>query len=220
MLQSRYKASINWFFIVPFIGWLVLGMALYLHYGSKYLFEKINTAHSPALDTLMYYATMMGEAYVIVGVLLGLMLLKRFRNGTYLTLAVVCNVVPMLILQGLKSYFDRPRPLNYFSTAPWLHRLDHWPELYGRSFPSGHSEGAFAFFCFLSLLLSAKYRTLGLLFFALALCVCYSRVYLTAHFFEDTYAGSFIGVVVCTVCFVVLQRFLKQGNIADNSTTL
>jgi undecaprenyl-diphosphatase len=185
---------------------------MYVHYGSKQLFEHINSAHSPLLDTTMYYATMMGEAYVIVGVLLGLMLVKRFRNVTYLLYAVVCNVVPMLLQQGLKSYFDRPRPLNFFSTAPWLHRLDHWPELYGRSFPSGHSEGAFAFFCFLSLLLPVRYRSIGLVFFILALSVCYSRVYLTAHFFEDTYAGSVIGVTVCTICFMAMQSFMKNKN--------
>ena len=158
----------------------------------------------------MYCATMMGEAYVIIGVLLGLLAVKRFRTKAYLASAAVCNVVPMLLQQGLKSYFDRPRPLNYFSTAPWLHRLEHWPELYGRSFPSGHSEGAFAFFCFLSLLLPVRYRSIGIIFFFLALTVCYSRVYLTAHFFEDTYAGSIIGVMVCTLCYIAMQRMVKS----------
>lgn len=209
-MLNRFKVNFNWFFYLPFVIWLFLGLVIYKVYGSKLLFEKINSAHSPFCDTVMYYTTMIGEAQVIAVVLLALLLFKKFRNIEYLTLAVVCNVVPMLIQQVLKSYFDRPRPLNYFSTAPWLHRLDHWPELYGRSFPSGHSEGAFAFFCFLSLLLPHRYRVFGAIFFVLGISVCYSRVYLTAHFFEDTYAGSIIGVVICTLCFVIMQPLIVK----------
>ena len=212
---NTYKIPLNRHFYIPFCIWAVAGLALYFTYGSNYLFEKINSAHSPTLDVLMYYITMMGEAYVIVGVLLLLLLFKRLRNLEYFTIAVVANVLPMIAQQVLKSYFDRPRPLNFFSTAPWLHRLDHWPELYGRSFPSGHSEGAFAFFCILTLLLPPRFKAFGFVFFLLALAVCYSRIYLTAHFFEDTYAGSMIGVIVPTLCFLLFKPFVRKLSVAE-----
>lgn len=184
---------------------------MYTVYGSDVLFHYINTHHNSTLDKLMYAITSLGEAYIIIPALLLLMVIPRFRKLQFFLIAAVSNVVPMLVQQGLKSYFDRPRPLNHFHNAAWIHRLPHWPDLYYHSFPSGHSEGAFSFFCFLTLLLPAKYRWVGFIFFILALQVCYSRVYLSAHFFEDTYAGSIIGVLFSSICFVLLYPFYASA---------
>lgn len=184
---------------------------MYITFGSDVLFRNINTHYNPTLDNIMYAITTMGEAYVIIPTLLAFMIIPRFRKPQFFLIASVSNVVPMLAQQGLKSYFDRPRPLNHFHNAPWIHRLSHWPELYHHSFPSGHSEGAFSFFCFLTLLLPAKYKWVGLIFFLLALQVCYSRVYLSAHFFEDTYAGSIIGVMFSSLCFILLYPFYARA---------
>jgi membrane-associated phospholipid phosphatase len=92
-----------------------------------------------------------------------------------------------------------------------MHYRPEWPVLLERSFPSGHSEGAFSFLCFLSLLLPYRYNKLGILFFLLALTVCYSRIYLAAHFFEDVYAGSIIGTVATTLIFSFMVRYKKQN---------
>lgn len=179
-------------------------------YSKEFLFRCINCHYYPIWDTVVYYTTMMGEAYVIIPALLLLMLIPRFRRWEYFVVAAVANTGPMLVSQAMKSYFDHPRPLNLYSTAPWLHHLPNWPELYARSFPSGHSEGAFAFFCFLTMLLLPKYRGLGVVFFILALGVCYSRVYLAAHFFEDVYAGSIVGVAVSTLCCFAIYPLVKR----------
>ena len=88
-----------------------------------------------------------------------------------------------------------------------MHYLASWPSLVNNSFPSGHSEGAFSFFCLASLLLPEKYSRFGFLFFMLALGVGYSRIYLTAHFFEDVYAGSIIGGIVTTIIYSFMYQF-------------
>lgn len=174
------------------------------------LFRYINRHYWPITDHLMYYATWMGQAEVIIPVLAALMLLPKYRNLWYFSLATACNVLPALILQLLKTFFNKPRPMHYFEDADWVHMVDHWDRVFTRSFPSGHSEGALSFFCFLSLLLMHKYRAWGVVFFVLGITVCYSRVYLAAHFFEDVYAGSMLGVVVCTVVYVMMHKYAKR----------
>lgn len=158
----------------------------------------------------MYSLTHLGQAEVVIPVLLLLLFLPRYRNWWYLVVATVCNIVPMLVQQGMKAWFDELRPLKYFNDAPWIHKLPHWPSLYHHSFPSGHTEGAFSFLCFLSLLLYRTHRHWALLFFVLALMVGYSRMYLAAHFFADVYVGSIVGVVVTTICYALMTEYVGK----------
>jgi len=195
---------------------VVAGGVLSAVFSKRALFEMVNSRYNGIVDTLMYYITMMGQAEVIVPVLAALMLLRAYRTIWYFVTALACNLIPVVIEQGLKSWYDLPRPMNFYHSATWIHMSKDWPVLLYRSFPSGHSEGAFSFFCFLALLLPAKHRVWGVVFFFLGLSVCYSRLYLAAHFFEDVYVGSIIGGVTSTLVFSVMDHykglFFKQKN--------
>lgn len=171
------------------------------------LFATVNTNHTPAADMIFYYVSQMGEAYSIIICLLVLFGIQSFRNWWYFVAALVCNILPTITEQWLKHFFNSPRPLNYYNHAAWIHVADGWPQLMSDSFPSGHSTGSFAFFCFLSFLLKERYRKFGILFFILALAVCYSRIYLAAHFFTDVYAGSLIGGSMCIILFSILRKY-------------
>ncbi|MCW3122315.1 MAG: phosphoesterase PA-phosphatase related [Flavipsychrobacter sp.] len=194
--------------------WVVTGGVLLLNYSNKDLFFFINSRHTEQLDVFMYYTTWVGEGVIIVSVLSALMLFPRFRTWQYFFSALLCNLLPFFIQQGIKSYYDSPRPINYFKHAEWIHRAKEWPELLYRSYPSGHTAGAFCFLCFLSLCLPRRYRYIGLILFIIAMVVGYSRVYLSAHFFADIYAGSIVGTVFCILIYSVVAalqtRFSKK----------
>jgi len=198
-------------FHIAFLVWCTVGSILLFFLGKKDLFELVNSRYSSILDVVMYGVTMMGQAEVIIPVLLALMFIPRLRNKWYFVAAVCCNVTPLILQQLMKQIFHAPRPLQYYQHATWIHKLPDWPELLNNSFPSGHSQGAFSFFCFLSLLLPIRYKKIGIFFFILALAVGYSRLYLAAHFFEDVYAGSIIGVLITTILFNVLNRYKPIG---------
>jgi membrane-associated phospholipid phosphatase len=57
-------------------------------------------------------------------------------------------------------------------------------------------------------MLLAPWRSLRAGLFLLALIAAYSRVYLSQHFFEDIYAGSFVGLIAALVAhrLVVVRR--------------
>lgn len=213
-MHKKEYISYNPFFILPFVAWMLAGGFLLKTYPKQQLFTSINTRSSDIADVIMYYVTIMGQAEIIIPMLLLLMVVPAFRNWWYFVTAALCNLVPFFIQHFIKSWLNFPRPMLVIQDKTLIHALPSWPVLLHTSFPSGHSEGAFSFFCFLSLLLPRGYRWFGLLFFLLALSVCYSRIYLAAHFFEDVYVGSIIGaimtIVVYSIMFSVKKYFFKH----------
>jgi membrane-associated phospholipid phosphatase len=187
------------------LAWVLVGGVLLLCFNKTQLFAPVNMYHNGMADVLMYYITFMGQPEVIIPGLLALMLVPQFRTKWYFIIALTSNIAPFFMQQIIKRMFHAPRPLTYFHRAAWLHHLPNWPELLRDSFPSGHSQGAFSFFCFLSLLLPKKYRWVGIMLFILAISVCYSRMYLAAHFFKDVYVGSIIGGVTTTILYSLMQ---------------
>ena len=214
-MRKKQLVSYNPFFFLPFLLWVAAGGYLLVTYNQRDLFYFINSRHAPAADVFMYYVTWLGHGAVITSSLALLLLLRRFRTWWYFISALLCNVLTFFVQQWLKSYYNTPRPINFYKHATWIHLDKSWPELLYRGYPSGHSEGAFCFCCYLSLLLPPRYRAVALVFFMLALAVCYSRIYLAAHFFADVYAGSIIGFVLCTIIYSVLKivkdRFFKES---------
>lgn len=183
------------------------------------LFFAVNGHHTSALDRFMLYATHMGEGEFMTVALLVLLGAQALRNWWYFAAAVLCNVLPTLVTQLVKHAVNAPRPLAYYNKASWVHIDTAWPMLMNNSFPSGHSTGAFSFFCFLAFLLPPGKRWVGLVFFGLAALVGYSRMYLAAHFFADVYVGSIIGVSIVTFVMLLMNRyqhvFFKQVKNTD-----
>jgi membrane-associated phospholipid phosphatase len=204
--QSPYS-SINKWFLYPFLAWVILGGIAVLAYEEEILFAMVNTHHSSFLDPIMVLITRMGEGVFGTIILLLLVALRGFRNWWYFTAAILCNVVPALLTQAIKSWVDAPRPLNRYKGASWIHHLPEWETLLNRSFPSGHTCAAFCLFTFLAFVLTPKYKAFGAVFFLLALLVGYSRIYLAAHFFLDVYIGSIIGVVFTILVVLLMKRY-------------
>ncbi len=207
--------SYNPYFLLPFCIWISVSSILLLLVGNHELFIIINKANSSTLDRVMSIITLMGDASFIIPILLAVLLFKQYRNRRYLGAALMANIGAFLLSQGLKSFFNFPRPLNYFQDATWIHILPEWDHLYHRSFPSGHTTGAFALFSFLAFILPKRHQAYGLFLFALAVLVSYSRIYLTAHFFTDVFVGSIIGTFFSTLAIYI---FYKKTAAASLST--
>jgi len=205
-MQKPYTSYNPWF-LVPFVIWVVAGAILLLSTGDVAIFRYINQHHTPSLDVIMYYSTMLGEGAVIALVLLVLMGKSSLRNWWYFTAALLSAVLPSLITQLVKRSIDAPRPLKFFNGADWIHLLPHWPRHLEHSFPSGHTCGAFAFLTFLALLLPSRYRPWGLLLLILGLLVAYSRIYLAVHFMRDVYVGSILGTGFTLLVIALMNRY-------------
>lgn len=206
--MKRNDPSLNLFFILPFLFWILVGACLLYCIPADKLFFWVNSRHSPEADILFPICTLMGEfgGIIVVGLLL-LLLVKPYRSYSFFFAAIAGTVLPSLLSQLIKHRVEAPRPMQLFGAHAGIHRLESWPLLYQHSFPSGHTTGAFAFMAVVSFFLPPKYRAWGVLCFAVALATAYSRLYLAAHFFADVYAGSIIGTVLgLIVCFLLPAR--------------
>jgi membrane-associated phospholipid phosphatase len=195
------------YFILPFIVWLIAGGFFLWQEQERSIYRIINNQHTPFKDLIFPYITHIGEGTIIITCLLLLLLIPRLRTWKFVLAMVVCNISPFLVTQAIKGLVNAPRPLKYFAEASWINRVTGQPVNYDYSFPSGHSEGSFAFLCFLSLLLPKRYAWVGAILFLAGLFVAYSRIYLSQHFYLDVYVGSTIGTLCCLIAFGIINPF-------------
>ncbi len=204
-LINNHKTFL-WFLVICMLAWLV-GLMPLIQYTPAEIFSYINGHHSKKADTFFAAVTYIGTAWVIVPVSLLLLLYPPYRNKSFFLLMTLCNIVPLLLTHLIKNILQRPRPLHIFQSEEWLHFPEGQPLQYANSFPSGHTEAAFALCCFIALILPNKYKWCGVILFALAALTAYSRIYLVQHFYADVFAGSIIGVVFCFLTFYIFNRF-------------
>ena len=168
---------------------------------------EFNAFHTSFFDTFFYYFTFLGDGVTAVLVVI-LLLTVKYR---FALVVGVSNIISALITQFLKhQVFDNVvRPKKYFEGVHDLYFVPGVDNYLYNSFPSGHSTCAFSLYFALSLIV--KNKLLKFIFFAMAVLVGYSRIYLSQHFFEDVYAGSIIGVVITIIVYFSISKINKSG---------
>ena len=100
-----------------------------------------------------------------------------------------------IVVQLMKKVIfpHSPRPYKIFEHYADFHFIDNVHYYFHQSFPSGHSSSIFGLMLILSAI--SNNRLNQYLYFAIALIVAFSRVYLSQHFFLDILIGSLIGML-------------------------
>jgi undecaprenyl-diphosphatase len=131
----------------------------------------------PALEAPMRDASAGGRGVLVFSSLL-VIAVAGGPLGPATALTALCVLAPVnLAVEVLKRIVGRVRPDGE------RHRSNS-------SFPSSHAANAAA----LALVMSQRWRRWWPLFWALALVVCWSRMYLNRHFLTDVLGGVAIGV--------------------------
>lgn len=158
------------------------------------------------LDGFFKVCTMFGETVFVIILLAGIIIFNR-KNGKYIVIAAIGNVI---INQTLKYIFRRPRP-----------EFEHLVEASGYSFPSGHTMIAISLYGFL-LYLTIRYMknkagktALCTLFVCLMILVPLSRIYLGVHFVGDVVAGALISGTYIMLFIEFYKKWIDGKKPAD-----
>ncbi|OGS22478.1 MAG: hypothetical protein A2252_01425 [Elusimicrobia bacterium RIFOXYA2_FULL_39_19] len=163
-----------------------------------------HSTNSDICDGFMIFMTMLGDGRVIIP-MVGLILYfhdkKNFKyNFTYF---MTILIIGGLVIQILKYIFNRPRPLQRIHDIKLLS-----PEMREHGFPSGHTQAIFTSAVFLSKTIKKR----AWIFFAVAMVVGISRIYVGVHYLSDVIAGAIIGIILTESYFWFFKFEKNTGN--------
>jgi undecaprenyl-diphosphatase len=170
---------------------------------------------TPFLTNLMLIITQVGNPFVLACVALFLSIMLIMKGHVYdAMLFLIALIVAVISLTVLKNVFQISRP------ASEIYSADGW------SFPSGHATVATAFFFLLSHIFWGKLQTgagktaliSGSVFGTLV--ICFSRLYLGAHWTLDILAGIALGLLSVSFTVLVFNVFLSEKRSLRRSINL
>ena len=157
-----------------------------------------------ALNQLMVDATNYGREYFWIGVVAVMLLLGKGPTKRLALELAVLFMVGIVAGDVLKPVLFRERPFE--ALAGIVQRVATDTD---SSFPSGHAlivsiGGGFAISKF-------KKKSVAILLAFEAAVVCYSRVYVGAHYPTDVLGGVFLGFSIALLGTFVLEKYLRTA---------
>jgi len=182
--------KIKWL-TLPYLLVLCACLVIKLLFTREQIYFTVNGVNNSYIDFLAPFVTDLGNGWTAVAIAV---ILTLFSYRKALIVATVFAVTS-LSAQVIKYIFDAPRPKLYFrEQLSRIHFVKAVDILSYHSFPSGHTVTAFS----LAVVFTywSKNKAWGAVFLLVAICVGFSRMYLSEHFFEDVVPGSVIGFVL------------------------
>ncbi|MBU0944810.1 MAG: VTT domain-containing protein [Proteobacteria bacterium] len=186
------------FFFIAAV-WLFLGITEDVVSGDpllqsgRSLYHLLQGLRTPWGDTIMVALTMLGDAVVIVPLVLAAVLWLLWKKDRYSALFLTGTTVGSFLLVTIVKEVTRiPRPMDLYGGAV------HW------AFPSSHATMSLVIFGFLALLCSReliagrRWLPFALSLF-LVITIGYSRLYLGAHWLSDVAGGFSLGAAWLTL---------------------
>lgn len=160
---------------------------------------------TPSLTTVLVAVTRLGNPFVLSSVTVFIAVLLVMRKHVYdATLFVVALVIAIVSLTVLKDTFQITRPGSEII------------DVNGWSFPSGHATVATAFFfmlthSFFGRMKTSRGRVILILGSILgATLICFSRLYLGAHWTLDILAGIALGLLSVSFTILMFNVFIGE----------
>lgn len=192
-------------FLIPVLTFISAGIIFLSFFQKDEIHIWLNSKNSPFFDTFFRYITHLGDGWIFA---FGAVLLAFIKWRNVLGL-ILCSLITLLLIGSLKNlvFNDVPRPVKYFEGKHELRLVEGVKMNLMKSFPSGHTTAAFAFWGFMALIVRSS--KLKFTFFCIAALAAFSRMYLSQHFLEDIVAGSFLGSLICILSFFLSSKWKK-----------
>jgi membrane-associated phospholipid phosphatase len=155
-----------------------------------------------------YWKTTSGATYFISAAvpfsLLAIGLIEKdaeLKNKSYEVFGSI--VIELVVSESMKVIFNRMRPAEKYPLVIYPYK-----NVYGKSFPSGHTSLAFSAAASLSIQCKRWYITVPAYLWAGS--VGYSRMYLGVHYPSDVLAGAAVGIGSAYLAHWLNQKLFKK----------
>ena len=171
----------------------------------KKLFLYLNSLHSPAWDSIMYWISG-DKSWIPLYVVLLFIIIYRERSYRFIyTILFIAIAVALSdqISVLIKNLVERPRPTHNAEIADIVHIVNNYRgRTYG--FVSSHAANVFCAATFIAYQFKSYKWSLFLMIWA-AVVSC-SRIYLGVHYPLDIICGAILGILLGIQCFVFKVR--------------
>jgi len=196
----------NKIFLIPYFTIAIFVSVILFLYEKIDIHIVINHYHSHFFDLFFKNITHLGDGIFAI-ILTVILLFVKYRWAiisaiSFLAITIIIQVLKRLIFV---SSFRPVKIFRYFYEGAYkLYIIPGTDPGINHSFPSGHSTTAFATFFLLAIII--KNKILKIIFFIIALLITFSRIYLSWHFLEDALAGSFIGISIVFITYIIINK--------------
>lgn len=177
------------------------------------VFEFFGKIQSTWLTPIVSAFTHLGDTEFIlplafIGVIL--CLFKKTRKvGMTLFLAIIIGTLITNVV--MKPFVLRPRPFQSLADNPeywqWYTNAGAHEESLFRSFPSGHTTGAFEIGT--ALFLAVSNKKIKWIFPVYSVLIGCSRLYLMVHYATDVIGGMICGITAGIIAYFIVKAVLK-----------
>ena len=173
----------------------------------------INGWNSPFFDSVMWFISGKFTWLPLYAVLLWLVIRKTGRNWwiALIGIALTVALADSISVHCFKNVVMRYRPTHNLELEGVLHIVNGYHGgWYG--FVSSHAANTFGVATFICLVLKHKAAWIGLMVWAAL--VCYSRIYIGAHYPADIACGGLLGALCGYAAFRLYQWLCSKISIA------
>ena len=176
------------------------------------VFEFFGNLQSEFLTPIVSAFTHLGDSeFIIPLALVGVILClfkKTRRIGFTLFMAIIVGTLITNVI--MKPFVLRPRPFQSLAENvqywTWYTNAGAHPESLFRSFPSGHTTGAFEIG--MALCFTVKNNKIRWIFPVYSVLIGCSRLYLMVHYCTDVIGGMICGTVAAVIAFFIVKAIL------------
>ncbi len=188
-------------------------MIEWLEMLDRNLLLKINSLHTPLMDTFMWY---MSESWHTILFILAVAyaFYRKFSAKKAVEFMVGCAIVfacTDLSSNAIKHGVQRYRPTHNLEIKEQIHLVNNYAGgKYG--FFSGHSANTFGITTFMFLCIHWIRKRYKLLLYIYPCIVVYSRMYLGVHYPSDVLAGMLDGLIFGTLVYFIMNTYFLKLN--------
>ena len=176
------------------------------------LFLWINSHYNNFLDVVMWWAS---DRFIWIPlyIFLAIVFFKEFPQHWWKLFIAVGIMIVMTDQSAnvFKEMYPRLRPCHDLNFQNTVHLVNGYcGGNFG--FVSSHAANSVALTVFCFVMLGDKFRVLKYGLIIYALLICYSRIYLAAHFPFDVVRGILSGVIVAIIISSLTKILIKNKN--------